>query len=61
MIAVEVASAKTQTSKSADVYPHSTGYPAVPSQFVVGTIRSTCDVYSIEQHVVYVMLPLAVV
>ena len=33
---VEVASAKTQTTKSADVFPLSAGPAALPSQFVVG-------------------------
>lgn len=33
---VEVASAKTQTTKSADVFPQSAGPAALPCQFVVG-------------------------
>ena len=36
VVGVEVASAKTQTSKSAGVFPVSSGSSAVPSQFVVG-------------------------
>jgi len=37
---VEVASAKTQTSKLQDIYPHSDGFSTVPSQFVIGMLCS---------------------
>jgi len=35
-VGVEVASAKTQTSKLEDVSSHSAGFSAPPTQFVVG-------------------------
>jgi len=44
---VEVASAKTQTSKVEDVRPHSSGFSAQPSQFVVGMfiVTSVCSAF----------------
>ena len=56
VIAVEVASAKTQTSHTADVFPSSSAvYSAMPSQFVVGTFHFMRDIYAASSGIQFML------